>query len=335
MAVETRLDTPRWFVLNYIGSAFQEMARKAIDRFNSTNDCTLELFAPTYVVREEKNGEIKMRTANLTFHYLFVRGSFIDVKALCLQNNGFTFLIDHGSSERYAIISDRDMANFRNIARAYRNCLPYFSLNEIDLEDGDVVEVIKGDFPGLIGTYMPKAKSNSGNIILNVYNKVATIAFDIKATDVRVLEFSRKSTRANDQIDALVPHLLKALRYYQQDEALPSGLIAKLSVFCSRMGMVKLNNRKLDARLQALLYGSNHILHNIPEAAQAKARYEKIKDSVTNEWTSALISLIFAVIEHNPKLLEASASKLRQLKPTSKAQQTLAEEYAHYHPTTS
>ena len=82
-----------------------------------------------------------------------------------------------------------------NIARAYKNCLPYFSLEDIDLEDGDLVEVINGDMPGLIGVYIPKPKSKTGDIVLSIYNKVGTIAFDIKAKDVRVLEFSKNYTR--------------------------------------------------------------------------------------------------------------------------------------------
>ncbi|MDE5795672.1 MAG: hypothetical protein K2H75_01040, partial [Muribaculaceae bacterium] len=222
MAPDSRPDKPAWYVLNYIGGTIRNLAQKEVERFNSWNDTALELFAPTYVVREEKQGEIKFRTISLTFHYVFVRGTFAEVKRLCAQPNGFSFLIDHGSAERYAIIDDRQMVNFKNIARAYKNCLPYFPLDEIDLEDGDLVEVVKGDFPGLVGTFMPKAKSKTGNIVLNVYNKVGTIAFDVKATDVRVLEFSSHSTRANDQIDAFVPHLLKALRYFDKDEELPT-----------------------------------------------------------------------------------------------------------------
>ena len=323
-------DTPRWYVLNFVGVAFQRMAEKAIDRFNASQDSTLQLFAPAYVIREVKDGEVRMRTVNLTFHYVFVRGTFAEVKMLCGQNNGFSFLINHSGSERYATVGDREMANFINIARAYRNCLPYFSLDDIDLEEGDLVEVINGDFPGLIGTYMPKPKSNTGNIILNVYNKVGTIAFDVKATDVRVLEFSRKSTRANDQIDAIVPHLLKALRLYSTSEALPSSLIAKLSVFSSRMEIVRLNNRKLDARLQALLYGCNSILGNTRETTQARARYEKLKNAVTNEWTSALIELIFAIINNDSSRLAAAHTILSTLTPSSKSQILLTSEYTFH-----
>lgn len=330
MRANSDFESPCWFVLNYVGLVFRDMCQKAVDRFNRNQDCDLELFAPTYVIKENKNGEVKMKTVSLTFHYVFLRGTFAEVKMLCAQHNGFSFLIDRSGADRYATVSDRDMANFKNIARAYRNCLPYFSLEDIDLEDGDLVEVIKGDFPGLTGVYMPKPKSKSGNIILKVYNKVGTIAFDVKATDVRVLEFSHKSTRANDQLDAIVPHLLGALRYYRTAEALPEALVAKLSVFCSRMEAVRLNNRKLDAKLQAVLFGSNAVLGNSKAAGRSKSRYEKLKDSVTNEWTSAMISLIFSIIENDADRLTKVRTDIKGLIPKSKAQHLLADEFAYY-----
>lgn len=327
---ETGIENLRWFVLNYVGVTFHDNVQKVIDKFNVCHDCNLELFAPTYVVMSGDNGKMKMRTISLTFHYMFVRGAFSSVKELCGQNNGFSFMIDHGGSERYATVDDKEMANFMNIARAYKNCLPYFSLDEIDLEDGDLVEVVNGNFPGLVGVYMPKPKSSSGNIILRVYNNVGTIAFDVKAKDVRVLEFSHKSTRANDQLDALIPHLLKALRCHNEAEALPTALIAKLSVFSSRMGKVQLNNRKLNARLQALLYGCNSILGNVQEATQAKAKYEKINEVVTNEWTSALITLIFSIIENDIDRLKTVKKRIEELKPSSKTQHMILDEYRFY-----
>lgn len=330
MYTENGLDTHQWFVLNHISIPFREKADVAVDRFNHSQGSDLELFAPTYVVRDVKNGEVKMRTVNLTFHYVFVRGRLEDVRMLCSHDNGFSFLIHHGGTERYATISDREMANFRNIARAYKNCLPYFPLDEIDLEEGDLVEVVNGDFPGLIGTYMPKSRSTSGNIILNIFNNVGTIAFDVKAKDVRVLEFSRKSTRANDQIDAIVPHLLKALRQYHQPETIPTGLIAKLSVFCRRMEIVRLNNRKLDARLKAVLYGCNMLLGNHQEAAGAKSCFEAIKDAVTNPWTRALTELIFAILDNDAGRLSDARAAMKQLQPSSRYQHQLKEEYEYY-----
>lgn len=330
MSSDSRQNNVNWYVLNFIGSSYRELPQKVIDRFNIANDLELELFAPTYVMREEKDGEVKFRTVNLTFHYVFVKGLFEDIKRLCLQLNGFSFLLDRSNEDRYAVIDDKRMMHFKNIAHAYKNCLPYFSLEDVELEDGDLVEVVKGDFPGLVGYYMPNPKSKTGNIILNVFNNVGTIAFNVKVTDVRVLEFSKNSTRVNDQIDAFVPNLLKALRYFNQNEPLPGALAAKLSVFCGRMGVIRLNNRKLDAKLQMLLYAANYIIDNSLEAEMAWNKFRTVKDAVTNEWTQGMIDIIFAIISKNPERLAAGYDKLKSAPTLSKAQQMILSEYSYY-----
>ncbi|MBD5304824.1 MAG: hypothetical protein HDS12_00815 [Bacteroides sp.] len=319
-----------WYVLNHINGSAHNKAQNTVDQFNRANNSNLELFAPTYVVREEKSGELHFRTASLTFHYVFVKGPFETVKKLCGQTNGFSFLIDRSNERRYATIDDRRMTHFRNIARAYKNCLPYFSLEDIDLEDGDLVEVIKGDMPGLIGHYMPNPRSKTGNIVLHVFNKVGTIAFNVKASDVRVLEFSRNSTRANDQIDAFVPHLFKALRNYHQGEILSKPLAAKLNLFCGRMEVAHLSNRKLDARLQILLHAANLIIGNQPAARHALDRFNKLKDAVTNVWTSATNALILSLLRNDIDTLKAEYQKIAALAPASKAQQSIKEEFEYY-----
>ena len=321
-----------WYVLNHIARPGLGIAEREVERFNAWQQADLRLFAPTYVVREEKAGDIRFRTANLTFHYVFVRGTFDHVKRLCAEANGFSFLLDRSSDNRYATIDDGRMASFQNIARAYRNCLPYFPLGDIDLEDGDLVEVIRGDFPGLIGRYMPKPGARSGNIVLNVYNKVGTIAFDVKATDVRVLEFARNSKRANDQIDAFVPHLLDALRHHHDrpDEPLPEPLVARLSVFSGRMEVARLGNRKLDARLQILLYGAFTLIGDTAAAASALEKYHKLAASVTNDWTRALITLILSLLTRDKTQLEATYAKLKELSPDSAMKKRIKSEYDHY-----
>lgn len=307
-----------WYILNHVaqGASSAEAAQRTVDRFNAANNTNLELFAPTYVVRDERGGNVRMRTAPLTFHYVFLRGAFPEIKRLCAAQNGFSFLIDRSSAtQRYATISDRRMANFRTIARAYRNCLPYFSLDDVDLEDGDEVEVVRGDFPGLVGTFIPSPRSKSGSIVLNVYNKVGTIAFNVRASDVRVIRFSSRSTRANDQIDAFVPHLLAALRHYHAGEPLPTALIAKLTVFCGRMEIATVANRKLAARLSALLFATFTLLGDTTRAASARERFDTLRSAVTNPWTVALIALIFAILSPDQDACGIETSSFHQKSP--------------------
>lgn len=322
---------PCWFVLNHIGNVHGEnQAQKTLDRFNKRQNTRLELFAPTYVVKEDRDGKVCMRRLRLAFHYVFVRGVFDEVKCLCSQPNGFSFLINHSGSERYAILGDREMRHFREIARVYENCLPFYSLEDVDLEEGDLVEVINGDFPGLIGTFMPKAKSKSGNVVLMVDRKWGTVAYDIKASDVRVLEFASTSNRAYDQIDAFVPHLLKALRFYHCRATLPAALSSKLNVFCSRFEITKISNTKLQAKLLALLSAANYLIGNTEAFQNFRERFDRTRHTISNSWTEALILLIFSTTETDIELFKKGCDLIERLEATSKFQKYLTEEYSYY-----
>lgn len=331
MGSEIGLNNPSWYVLNYIGNVpYRNAVQKTVDQFNKAENLNLELFAPTHVVREEKDGKVCMKRIRLAYHYVFLRGMLDDIKRLCRMDNGFSFLINHGSAERYAVIGDKEMRQFKDIARAYENCLPYYSLRDIDLEDGDLVEIVNGDFPGLVGTFFPKAKSNSGNIVLRVAQNLGTMVYDIKASDVRVLRFASNSTRAYDQIDAFVPKLLKALRHYYAGESLPAALSSRLAVFCMRLDSVRLSNPKLEAKLLALLSVANHLLGNITCYERQRERYEKCKASVSNLWTESLIELLFAVTDNDLGRLAIGEALIADCKPLSAAQRELLKEYTYY-----
>lgn len=162
LSSNTAASTESWYVLNHVQAGFsKDAARKSVERFNAYNEPALQIFAPSYCVREVVDGKTHLKNVSLTFHYVFVRGSFNDVKSLCSQSNGFSFLINKGAAERYATVSDCEMRNFMTIARAYENALPCFPLDDVDLEEGDIVEVIKGEFAGLRGTYMPRPRSKT------------------------------------------------------------------------------------------------------------------------------------------------------------------------------
>ena len=323
----------KWFILNHfeaLPAPRRQTAQTCIDRFNSAGGCQLELFAPTFVKAVNINGRQIKREQPLTFHYVFVRGTLDEIKRLCGLSNGFSFVLNRSSEERYATVDDKRMDDFKAIARAYSNSLPFFALDDIDLEAGDKVEIVEGSFPGLVGYYMPKAKSTSGDIILSVTQNLGTVVYDVKAKYVRVLEFSKKSSRANDQIDAFVPQLLNALRLYYDNKELSASLVSKLSVFCRRMGSVNIKNNKLYAKLQVLLFAANHILGDNDASEYAKYKYLKLRDTITNEWSRGLANLLFSVIYNDAELFNDSHSKLKSLSAISKTQRMLANEYASY-----
>lgn len=323
----------KWFILNHfeaLPAPRRQTAQTCIDRFNSAGGCQLELFAPTFVKAVNINGRQIKREQPLTFHYVFVRGTLDEIKRLCSLSNGFSFVLNRSSEERYATVDDKRMDDFKAIARAYSNSLPFFALDDIDLEAGDKVEIVEGSFPGLVGYYMPKAKSSSGDIILSVTQNLGTVVYDVKAKYVRVLEFSKKSRRSYDQIDAFIPRLLQALRHYNEGVALSDKEKSGIALFARRMSVVKIENHKLDAKLQAILIAANHLLGDSAAEAEARRRHSRHSDAITSTWTKALVDLILGIIDKNIGLIKNNLSILNNTEIYSKYNTLIYTEYLFY-----
>ena len=198
-------------------------------------------------------------------------------------------LVSAASSARYVSLSDAEIQAFRIIARAYSNRLPYYRPTDIDLIDGDEVEVVSGPFAGLKGTFIARRGTPHGNIVVNATGQIGSIAYNIKADTIRILRFAKDSRRAYDQIDAFLPKLRAALEVYRANQSLTPAQAAPLNIFTRRFAVTDIPGAKLDAKLQALLAVANEILGNREAAAQAMERYRKRLPHVTNPATIALL----------------------------------------------
>lgn len=324
-------DEKRWFVLNFIRRPGKQSPQKDIDDFNRDGQ-RLELFAP--IIRPAKiiDGKVVYKDQLLTYFYVFAKGTADDVKQLCaLPNNDLSLMIDHGSDKRYGMLTDAEMENFKIIARAYTNSIPFFDINDIDLQAGDKVEVIDGPFAGITGTFIPKPRSSKGNLVIAATADMGTIVWDIDARYVRILQFAPDTRRPYDLLDSFIPRLYPALRHFHAKQRLTEREKSQLTVFSQRMGVVALSNQKAEAKLLATLMCAQFIIGDMEGYSLTEARYEKRKTAVTNPWTQALIELMAAVsLGDMPRLGRAYAA-VKDLAPSpTKPQNDLLEEFRHY-----
>lgn len=284
-----------WYILNYIpGRGHRRDGLPAvIESVNkllvSEGRGVLELFAPTFVQLKEDGGHVHKTEKPLLFHYIFVNGGEREVKELCHKAEGFSLVFDRAGADRYLSLSDNEMEQFKIIAQFYAGKLPCYPLDGVSLEEGDRVQVASGPCAGLTGTYMSRKGGKSGNILVAVDGTMAAIVYDVKAEYVRVLEFARDSKRAYDQIDAYASKLAPLLR-----EAKPPTIadISLASVFTHRLGIAKLHNPKLDAKLQILLYAAYCVLSDRQNAGETLRRFRELESNVTNAKTRALCDAI-------------------------------------------
>lgn len=305
-----------WYLLNFIAPAIRrsEILDARIRTYNTIHNTDLRVFAPQVVeAQPAPDGGLRIIKRPILYHYIFVQGPLPHVKRFCSEGEGLSFVLRHpdalpsderisaantpagaklvsaASSARYVSLSDAEIQAFRIIARAYSNRLPYYRPTDIDLIDGDEVEVVSGPFAGLKGTFIARRGTPHGNIIVNATGQIGSIAYNIKADTIRILRFAKDSRRAYDQIDAFLPKLRAALEVYRANQSLTPAQAAPLNIFTRRFAVTDIPGAKLDAKLQALLAVANEILGNREAAAQAMERYRKRLPHVTNPATIAIL----------------------------------------------
>ena len=298
----------RWYILNYIPAAAvrRESADKVVERFNRLTDSSLDSFAPRFVKMVERDGKIARTESPLLYHYVFVRGTEETVKRLCALQNGFSFILSHSDDYRYLTAGNAAVESFRIIARYYSNTIPCFSTSEVDLEEGDVVEVVKGDFPGLKGRYIPNKRSKSGRLMIRVSQDVAACVYDINVEYLRVLEFAKDGKRVYDQLEAFQQRLLDALKTWREKGEITPREAAPLNLFTLRFGSVKISNPKIDAKMRLFLMGAYRLIGDCEGYDKARNRYERLERDITNPWTKALALYIRGAIEDAPALLDVA-----------------------------
>ncbi len=324
-------DEKKWYVLHFINKSGKPSPKNYIDNFNREGH-DLELFAPIIRPAHVVNGKVKYFEKLLTFYYVFVKGTFDDVKELCSRpDNSLSFVLDRGSARRYGIISDSDMENFKIIARAYTNTIPFFNIEDIELNEGDLVEVVGGDYDGLIGTFMPKSRSNKGNLVIAVTAAMGAIVWDIDAKCIRILKFASDTRRQYDLVDSFIPKLFPILRKFHAEESLTDKEKSQLNVFNQRMGIVSPANAKSEAKLLAVLMCVQFILGDMDEFRETQKRFEKRKSSLTNQWTLAMIELMMSVTQNDiDRLKEAYKQVKDSTENITTKQSQLLEEFRHY-----
>lgn len=288
------MEEPHWYVLNYITRGRGVSSETTAGRYAASTGERLEVFAPTYIemIRRD-NGDWVRAERPLLYHYVFVRGTESAVKGLCGSDNGFSLILNRASEGgRYLTMSPVALENFRTLSRCYRSSIPCYLTDEVDLCEGDLVEIASGEFVGVRGRYVPKKGGRSGYVTLSVTQGMHALVLGVKSDYIRILAFGRNSRRVYDQLDAYLPRLLAALRTYRTGAPLGPRDLAPVEVFVRRMGLATLPAGKARTKLHLLLWASYTLLGD--EANAIKIRNSLSPTAMSAPWAQAIAGHLYS-----------------------------------------
>lgn len=316
------LGAVRWHVL--AGHRSNMKAGRSLDTlvksFNSGRSSGLEYFSPSFIDISNRGGKVSRTNRSLLCQYLFMRGEEKEVREFCKVNPDFNMVVRRGieDGERgYLTVSDKEMANFRRLAAIYRYSVPCFSLDEVDLEKGDKVEIIGGMFEGVVGILESQKGKQGGRVIVKVGDGIGVATYDIQAEYIKVLEFAKGSKRLYDILDSHTARLQRIIAGVYGGSPLVISDIATIDYFLRRYSSVVPDNDKLKSKFYALLAVDYQLTEQQGKAEESVIACLESLSSVTNRATLALVRQLLYVATGDRNHLSEAGSLLESDKENS------------------
>lgn len=231
----------QWYVLNAVGSI--KRLEREIASFSALREQhgggPVEYFLPTCIEQSTMFGKSVISRKKLLGNYLFVRESHQGIRAVTAAVEALRMLPhpDEGpDGNRWMTISDRDLSLFRTIAAAHANKLPCYPIDMVDLEDGDQVEIVGGEFDGVSGTLQCRQGCNGGRVLMSVGNLFLVSTPDIQPQYIRILRFGKGNRHPYRKFEAHLSRAMLALRHLLNPASvgLTTQDVASMSVFAGR-----------------------------------------------------------------------------------------------------
>lgn len=303
-----------WYVLTVLRSSLQACERLAAhaDEFNARTAARLECFAPTFVdisARDNSRGRIRKP---LLYNYIFVKGTLPELRRFRSAYPVYN-LIPTGEKRDaptgYRYVPDDEMARFMRIARAYENAVPCFSPSEIDLEQGDRVRIIGGQFSGVEGVLLSQQGRDGGRVVVRIAGMLAVETLDIAPQYLQIVEFAKGGKHVYDKIESYLPKARRALANSLLQNGPDARDLAAINYFLTRCGQALLPpTSKIRGKYTALLMLSHRLLGHTSEYERCKQEYLELLPHITSPETRAMtLGMLYACTRELRWLHEARA----------------------------
>lgn len=291
----------QWYVLSSksgiksLEEQFSVLSASRVER----GGVPVEYFLPTCVVQTNRSGKAVIRRKKLIGSYIFIRDCLTNIMEMTRSVDSL-WLLPHpnrdNDGKRYMTVSDNEMEIFKAIANAYANELPCYPIEAVDLEEGDRVQIIGGEFDGMKGTLKCSQGRNGGKVMMAVGNLFLISTPDIRPQYIRILQFGKRNRHPYRQFEAHVPRALQALRHQYGIDAL-NGLttegLASMTVFTGRFEALEPATVNIASQHAALMLLSYAALQDKEKTERwllrCKAILPRVKSNTQRAWQLAFM----------------------------------------------
>ncbi len=301
----TESNQRHWYVLSVkegirgIERHFEQLSAARMRR----GEEPVEYFMPTCVRMSSSFGQARMSRRKLIGNYIFVHDSYKNILEAKQVMQSLWLLPDPDRREgqrAFMTISDHDMALFKAIAKAYSNQLPCLPIDAVDLEEGDKVEIVGGEFDGMCGTLHCSQGRTGGKVLMAIGNIFIAVTPDIRPQFICILQFGKGNRHPYRLFEAHVPRVLQALNHLHGNKedgisahSLTTDDVAAMTVFTGRFESLRPSTVNIASQHATLMFMSYAALQDTVKTDQWRQRCQllipKIKSDTQRAWQLALM----------------------------------------------
>lgn len=256
----------------------------------------IQYFLPTHTELRNVGGTQKRVERPLVFNFIFVHCEVETAKTFCRNRPDLRLhlvynhkpLHDSVAAEPLRI-SDREMEMFQKAIAFYNGQeVPFVKPEEMELEKGDQVRIIGGQFSGLEGVLMSQKGKDGGRVVVHLSNVIAVRTLEIEPEYLQILRFGKDNKHFYKHIDSYIPRLEKVLAV--KERKLTVAELSPVEIFVKRFSELKTDTINSEVKVQVLLYASYRILGEVEAVKRLKEQIELLLPRVKSQTTLDFVS---------------------------------------------
>lgn len=315
---ETTQDKEQINIGNWYLLRFNKMSVKQMKEILEAT--TIEHFLPSYIsIENGAHGKKIKRERALMFNMLFLHCTLKEAVQFVTLHKNINFVVKYVNNDLKPSISlnkfiDRDKeqgeermipkyddATFRYVVTVPNNQVrmfiktvnnnksfdtPYLRPTEIDLEKGDKVRIIGGDYNGVEGILESQKGKDGGTVFVHIQNFIATRTTEIRPEFIQILEFAKNGRHMYKKFDSFMTRGERCVKSLLHRENISQRDKEYFKIFTLRFKELNTPTSNMTAKLLLYMFIAYSC---IGEYDKAKEYEEKLKAYLCNINSEQLI----------------------------------------------
>ena len=270
-----------WYVL--------KAANLSLSLRDEFKNSKIEYYLPTHVELRNVGGQRKRVERPLVFNFIFVRSTIDEIKSFCRNRPDLRLHVVYNHKPIHdsvaaepLYICDHQMNMFQKAIMFYNGQeIPFVKPEEMELEKGDEVRIIGGQFSGLEGILVSQKGKDGGRVVVHLSNVIAVRTLEIEPEYLQILHFGKDNKHFYKHIDSYLPRLDRVLE--AKGRKITASELAPIETFVKRFSQLRTDTINSEAKVQALLCVSCCLIGDNEGANSARIKLQNLLPHINSQ----------------------------------------------------